>query len=130
MDGRPSRWTRALASLRGPRLPGDLHVCPSCASDCVNPLEWDESGTARWTVSLRCGACGYMHDREVSSGDVRRFERALDRGFNAISTAADRLKRELMAGWVDAFAGALQRDLIDVADFARRPVPGPARKYT
>lgn len=37
----------------------------------------------------------------------------------AIANAADRLERERMEDWVEAFSGALERDLIDVADFAR-----------
>ena len=116
-----ARWTRALKSL----LPssGDLHVCPACAGDFVNPLGWEESGTARWTVTLRCGACGHIGAHEVSPGQAKRFDHALDRGYDAISLAADRLAHERMASWVDTFAAALQRDLIDVADFAGRQRP-------
>ena len=32
----------------------DLHVCGSCGSDLVYPVEWDEAGATHWEVSLRC----------------------------------------------------------------------------
>src|SRR5689334_2916203 len=35
----------------------DLHICGSCNSDLVYPLEWDEAGATHWEVSLRCPNC-------------------------------------------------------------------------
>jgi hypothetical protein len=117
----PGRVTRALKNLLGPRLPlpSDIHVCACCARDFVNPVSWDAAGDERWVVALRCGGCGHERTREISRTEARRLDGSLDRGYDAIARAADRLERELMAAWVESFAGALERDLIDVADFAR-----------
>lgn len=96
-----------------------LHICAACGGDYANPAAWEQPDPLTWVVSLRCGACGHERDVTVGKGTARRFNRALDRGYNAIERAAERLERERMAGWVEAFGAALQRDLIDAADFAR-----------
>ena len=119
----PGRLARALKTLLGPRLPvpSDVHVCVVCRSDCVNPVAWDEAGTDRWRVVLRCGACGNEHTRELSYDEASRLVNALDRGYIEIETAAERLERELMQDWVKTFTAALERDLIDAGDFGTNP---------
>jgi hypothetical protein len=121
----PGRLARAFKALLGPGRPvlGDAHVCVVCRGDCVNPVAWDEAGEDRWRVTLRCGACGHEHIRELSQDEAGRLMNALDRGYIEIETAAERLERELMTEWVETFAAALQRDLIDAGDFASA---GPA----
>jgi hypothetical protein len=47
------------------------------------------------------------------------IDEALDHEFNAVPASRAR-PEEPMAKWVDAFATALQRDLIDADDFAER----------
>lgn len=115
----PARVTRAFKALLGPREPlaTDVHVCVVCRGDCVNPVAWDEAGEDRWRVVLRCGACGNEDTRELSHDDAAGLLNALDRGYDAIQTAAERLERELLADWVETFSAALQRDLIDAGDF-------------
>jgi hypothetical protein len=115
----PARLARAFRNLLGPRQPvaGDVHVCVVCRGDCVNPVAWDEAGDDRWWVVLRCGACGQEHARGLSHDDAARLLNALDRGYLAIATAADRLERELMEIWAETFTAALRRDLIDAGDF-------------
>jgi hypothetical protein len=115
----PDRLARALRSLLGPRqpLPCDIHVCVVCHRDCVNPVSWDEAGEDRWRVLLRCGSCGHEHMRVLSHDDAAHLLTALDRGYIEIETAAERLERELMTDWVETFAAALGRDLIDADDF-------------
>lgn len=121
-DGRrsPRRLTAAMhsiVSLRGRMFGPALHICAACGGDYANPAAWEEAGPAAWVVSLRCGACGHERDAHVDEAAARRFNRALDRGFNAIERAAERLERELMCGWIETFRLALERDLIDAADF-------------
>jgi hypothetical protein len=121
----PARLARAFKTLLGPRLPlvGAVHVCAACGGGYVNPVAWDEAGDERWLVALRCGACAYEHTRELSLDEAQELLTALDRGFSEIEAAADRLERELMAGWVETFATALRRGLFDAGDFASRPSP-------
>jgi hypothetical protein len=81
---------------------------------------WESVHEEHWHMVLRCGACGTY--REVTVGDdvARAFERDLDRGMSEIRAALQRIDRDRMVIQADAFAIALQRDLIDAADFARR----------
>ena len=108
---------RSIVSLRERIFSPALHICAACGGDFANPAAWEEAGAAAWIVSLRCGACGHERDAHVDKAAARRFNRALDRGFDAIERAAERLERELMVGWIETFRVALERDLIDAADF-------------
>ena len=114
--------SRRLRRILGPVKPVGhvpLHVCQECRRDFVHPTAWkDEAGRAR-RVYLRCGACGYTRDVVVGPEAEQLFKRAVDKRSGTIAAAADRLEQELMAGWVDSFAGALEHDLIDAADFSR-----------
>ena len=115
-----SRIARALSALMGPRLPlpRELQFCPACGDDCFAPLERECLADDHWHFVLRCGSCGDVRERTVSHVEAQAIERALGHGCGVIAKAADRLDRELMAGWVEAFAAGLRHDLIDVADFA------------
>jgi hypothetical protein len=108
---------RRTPGLRARVFGSRLHICAACGGDYANPAAWEEKDPLTWVVSLRCGACGHERDATVDKGAVRRFNRALDRGYNAIERAAERLERELMTAWVETFGAALERDLIDAADF-------------
>jgi hypothetical protein len=114
-------FSRAVRRILGPVKPvGDvpLHVCQACRRDFVHPTAWkDEAGRAR-RVYLRCGACGHAREAVVGPDGEKLLTRALDKRFGMIAEAADRLEQELMARWVDEFAGALRHDLIDASDFA------------
>jgi len=108
--------TRRLRRLLRPKLPlpGPLYVCPVCRGDYVNPVEWSwaDDGT-RW-VKLRCGACEHRRETAVAATSAALLEAAHARRMARI---ADELERERMCGWVESFAGALERDLIDAGDF-------------
>ena len=83
----------------------------------MNPTRWDPEATEVWRVGLRCGACGYERETVVGPTVAQLFDKALDKGFDAIAKTADRVERENMTSWVETFSAALQRDLIDPADF-------------
>ena len=95
-----------------------LHQCAVCHAECVVPVMWESVDEKHWHMVLRCGACGTY--REVTVGDdvARAFERDLDRGTTEIRAALQKVDRDRMVIQADAFAIALQRDLIDAADFA------------
>jgi hypothetical protein len=69
---------------------------------------------------LRCGACETFRDVIVVDAVAQAFERDIDRGTKEIRATAVRLDRDRMVAQADAFAVALQRDLIDAGDFAAR----------
>jgi hypothetical protein len=105
----------------GTPAPGSgLHQCALCRAECVVPVWWESVGEDRWHMLLRCGACGTFRDVIAVDDVAQAYERDLQRGTREISAALDRLDRERMAEQASAFVVALQRDLIDAADFAGR----------
>ena len=91
-----------------------------CHAECVVPVMWESADERHWHMLLRCGACGTYRDVTVADDAAHAFERDLDRGTSEIRSALRRLDRDRMVVQADAFAVALQRDLIDAADFAPR----------
>ena len=69
---------------------------------------------------LRCGACDTYRDVTAADDVARAYDRDLERGMRAIRVELERMDRERMTDQADAFVVALQRDLIDAADFAGR----------
>jgi hypothetical protein len=101
------------------RLGGDEpHLCVVCGGDFVAPVEWQEADEAHIWVRLRCGQCGTWREDEFTDDVLDRYDRRLDEALAVIAREADRLHREWRSREVDAFAAALDRDLIDAADFA------------
>jgi hypothetical protein len=96
-----------------------LEVCTSCHSDFVHPVEWSESGDEHWWMLLRCGECRAERVVRVADAIARRFGDSLDTAEREMVRAAARLDAERMAGEVEVFAAALERDLIEPADFCR-----------
>jgi hypothetical protein len=102
-------------------VPGTgLQVCARCRADYVHPLEWHETDAEHWWILLRCGEC--HAEREVTIGDdvVKRYGEDLDAAQREIDRVASRLGRERMAREIEIFVAALELDLIDANDFARR----------
>jgi hypothetical protein len=66
---------------------------------------------------LRCGECGCRRDAIAPPGAARGLDRALEEGLEEISDALLRLDRERMEAQAEAFIAALERDLLDAADF-------------
>jgi hypothetical protein len=68
---------------------------------------------------LRCGECRRQREVVVADDVVARFDDDLRTAMRAIAVAVERADRERLAREADAFAAALDRDLIDAADFTR-----------
>jgi hypothetical protein len=86
----------------------------------VYPVQWWEAGDEHWWMLLRCGVC--EEEREVTVGDdvAKRYDADLDAAKREIDDAVRRLDHERMAGEMEIFVEALERDLIDAGDFVRR----------
>ena len=69
---------------------------------------------------LRCGVCGTTVPKILSNAEAQRYDCDLNRGWNQIRSALERIEREDMAEWTAAFTTALDRDLIDPGDFSGR----------
>ena len=93
--------------------------CEHCGRDFVIPVSWFDLDEERWSIRLRCGECGAWREVRVTNAEAKDFDLTLDRQTAQIRSALDRIDHERMHAECAAFLGALQRDLIDAADFAR-----------
>lgn len=141
----PGRWrrlVRALSRAFGPRLPLDalpyagftpmavvvasptegrrLHICSECGADAVSPAHAEPLDESRWSMLLRCGACGATVQRTVSNEAAQCYDHELNRGYGSIRSALERIELERMEDWAGMFVAALGRDLIDADDFGRQ----------
>jgi hypothetical protein len=96
-----------------------LELCPMCARDFVNPVEWEPVDSRSWWMLLRCGECETWREVTVPNAVAERFDIELDRRADLVTRAVHALDLERMAAQAEAFAVALRRGLLDAADFAR-----------
>ena len=94
-----------------------LHVCAQCEGEFVQATRWDEAVNGTRRVGLRCAACGHERETTADLTATALFKAAHTNGIEQLAETAERLARERMCMWVDSFAGALERDLIDANDF-------------
>ncbi|HEV2820037.1 MAG TPA: hypothetical protein VGW11_05980 [Solirubrobacteraceae bacterium] len=94
-----------------------LHVCPTCASKLVHPIDWREHGPEHWEVTLRCPECygrttGVHHESLVEALDVE-----LDQGTEALLADLRHLMAANFEDEIARFAAALEADLVLPEDF-------------
>jgi hypothetical protein len=95
-----------------------LQECPACRRDMVCPLRWQRLSRGRWAIALRCGECGLARDFDASNAQAAALYETFDRQQRTMERELWRLDAARMAEEVAAFIDALDRDLIDPADFA------------
>jgi transcription elongation factor Elf1 len=101
------------------RRKATLADCPACGAESVHPVFWRPHDETHWWMLLRCGGCGASRELTVPDPEADRFDHALDRAQAVIRREADRLSRNRLAEEAEAFAAALELDLISAEDFAR-----------
>jgi hypothetical protein len=109
-----SRRTQAKAPARKSK---GMHVCPSCSSGLVQPLNWHEQGEGQWSVELRCPECEWCGRDSYSQREVDRYDEELDRGGQELIEDLRALTRANMEDEADRFAAALSADSILPEDF-------------
>lgn len=102
---------------RPPEEARELHVCPSCVSELVQPTSWSPSPGGRFTLRLECPNCGWWESGVYDRAQVERLEDRLDEGLLALIDDLHRLTQANMASDVDRFIDALNFDLILPEDF-------------
>jgi hypothetical protein len=112
---------------QAPRLPApapterpehvDLHVCGSCESDLVYPVEWEEAGATHWEVTLRCPNCEWAGTGVYEQRLVERFDEELDRGTEALVRDLKRLMQANMEEEIERFIRALEGNHVLPEDF-------------
>jgi len=102
-----------------PRVePGeDLHVCPRCASQLVQPGEWAPVDSQRWRVELSCPDCGWFGAGVFSQRALDRYDEILDEGAAILVKELHQLAEENMRADVELLLSALDSGLILPEDF-------------
>jgi hypothetical protein len=95
----------------------DLHLCGSCSSTLVYPIEWEEAGATHWEVTLRCPNCEWAGTGIFEQDLVERFDEELDRGTEALVRDLKRLAHANMEDEIERFTTALTEDHIVPEDF-------------
>ena len=99
------------------QVASDLHVCGTCESQLVYPVEWEEAGPKHWEVSLRCPNCEWQGTGVYEQAVVETFDEELDRGTEALVRDLKRLMHANMEDDIDRFVDALDVGLILPEDF-------------
>ena len=94
----------------------DLHVCPHCASELVQPSDWADGDVGR-SLTLTCPNCDWQESGFYERDQVHELEDKLDEGLADLLGDLRRLAHANMADHVERFVAALQRDLILPEDF-------------
>jgi hypothetical protein len=102
-----------------PSTQTDLHICGSCESTLVYPLEWEEAGATHWEVTLRCPNCEWTGTGVFEQIVVEQFDEELDRGTEALVSDLRRLMTANMEEEIDRFVQALDVDGLLPEDFGR-----------
>lgn len=97
----------------------DLHVCSSCSSSLVYPLDWEEAGETHWQVTLRCPNCEWSGTGIFEQATVEAFDEELDRGTEALVSDLRRMIQANMEQEIDRFVQALDVDALLPEDFGR-----------
>jgi hypothetical protein len=94
-----------------------LHVCESCKSDLVQPVDWHEASPRTWNVTLHCPNCHHDRNGTYSQETVDQLDETLDAGFTTLLAELQELMASNMADEIDRFVAAMDADAILPEDF-------------
>jgi len=94
-----------------------LHVCGTCDSELVYPVDWQEAGATHWEVMLRCPNCEWSGTGVFEQDIVERFDEELDRGTEALVRDLRNLMQANMEDEIERFVSALDAGHIVPEDF-------------
>ncbi len=95
----------------------ELHVCPSCESDLVYPVTWEERSGDAWSIERRCPNCEWRHVGDFDQDDVELFDDALNDGTEELLVTLRNFARANMEADVERLIDAIHLDLIEPMDF-------------
>ncbi len=104
-------------ALPAPSEAADLHLCGSCDSELVYPMEWEEAGATHWEVVLRCPNCEWSGTGVYEQHVVEKFDEELDRGTEALVRDLKRLMQANMEDEIERFVTALDGNHVLPEDF-------------
>ena len=61
-----------------------LHVCPTCGSPLVQPIDWHEGPQGFWELTLHCPNCDWLDEGVFDQDQVDALEETLDQGLTGM----------------------------------------------
>jgi hypothetical protein len=104
----------------------DLPLCPSCGSELLQPLRWQQQGTDELLVELRCPECHVVMQACHTSEEMQALDRRQAASREQIVAAYEQAVAESMEALATNLREALERDLVGADDFAPRRLPRAA----
>lgn len=95
----------------------ELHICPSCESDLVYPVTWEERSGDAWCIERRCPNCEWRDVGEFDQEDVELFDDALNDGTEELLVTLRNFARSNMEADIERLIDAIHMDLIEPMDF-------------
>jgi hypothetical protein len=93
------------------------HICGTCQSNLVQPIEWAAVGAGYWQITLRCPECEWCGTGVFSEETVDRFQAELESGEDALICDMLRLTQATFEAEVEKFVAALHLGHIVPEDF-------------
>ena len=95
-----------------------LHVCPECSSDLVQPVAWEQvASSTEWRLWRRCPECEWYGEGVHRESHIDEYDEQLDFGTRELAEELRSLEHTNMQEAADRFIGALHADLILPEDF-------------
>jgi hypothetical protein len=95
-----------------------LHLCPECRSDLVQPVAWEQVvASNEWRLWRRCPECEWAGDDVHREASIDEYDEQLDFGTRELAEELRSLEQTNMEEAADRFIAALQSDLILPEDF-------------
>jgi uncharacterized protein with PIN domain len=95
-----------------------LHVCPECSSDLVQPVAWEQvASNDEWRLWRRCPECEWSGDDVHREEHIDQYDEQLDFGTRELAEELRSLQQTNMQEAADRFIAALRADLILPEDF-------------
>jgi hypothetical protein len=95
----------------------ELHVCPHCDGELVQPVAWSEASEGQWGLLLKCPNCEWSDEGIYTQDEVEHFEEQLDEGVSEMIRDLKCLTHANMVDEIDRFIAALRADQILPEDF-------------
>ena len=95
----------------------ELHICPTCESHLVYPMQWSEASQTHWEVTLRCPNCEWYETGVFNQETVECFDEELDRGTDDLLEDLKLLVYANMEEQIERFCEALSKDYVLPEDF-------------
>ena len=111
------RALAADAAAAERECPAPMHVCPSCDSELVYPVSWEESSGTSWHIERRCPNCEWRHVGDFDDDHLAGFDEALNEGTESLLITLRDTTRANMEAAVERLIDAIKLDLIEPMDF-------------